>query len=76
MLVIKAIEHAKDIGCDKVYCSTWMTMYAANSLYKKLGFHIVRYITPRTFKLFDCIPYFYFYPILGERIPEFLYEIK
>ena len=72
---MRVIQHARDIRCDKVFCTTWTTMYAANKLYKKLGFKIISHIIPRTFKLFDCIPYYFFYPIMGERIPEFLYEL-
>ena len=75
MLVKKVIEHAKDIGCNRIVCTTWTTMYAANNLYKKLGFKIISHVIPRQLKLFDCIPYYYVFPIVGERIPEFLLEL-
>lgn len=75
MLVMKVVEHARDIGCHTIVCTTWTTMYAANNLYKKLGFKIVNHIIPRQFKLFGSIPCHYFYPIIGERIPEFRLEL-
>ena len=74
MLVIKLIEHTRNIGCQKVSLTTWTTMYAAVGLYKKLGFRIVGYINPRYTKVFN-IQLKYIYPMIGERIPEFLLEL-
>jgi len=49
-------------------------MYAAVGLYKKLGFRIVGHINPRYTKVFN-IQLKYIYPMIGERIPEFLLEL-
>ena len=73
MLVMKVVEHAKSIGCQKVYLATWRTMYSANALYVKCGFQNIGNRSSKVF--FKGLPMKYIFPILGERIPEFILDI-
>ena len=73
MLVMKVVEHAKSIGCQRVYLATWRTMYSANALYTKCGFQNIGNRSSKIF--FKGLPMKYIFPILGERIPEFILDI-
>ena len=73
MLVMKVVEHARSIGCQKVYLATWRTMYSATALYTKCGFQNIGNRSSKVF--FKGLPMKYIFPILGERIPEFILDI-
>jgi GNAT superfamily N-acetyltransferase len=41
------IEHAKELGCKKIYLSTYQDNYPALALYKKFDFKIIKKFTDR-----------------------------
>ena len=79
-MVMKVIEHAKDIQCKKIYCNTFRTMYAAINLYKKFGFREIGQIsyvqTPLYFPDTPyCIRVKHILKFIGEEIPELILHI-
>jgi len=79
-MLMKVVEHAKDIQCNKIKCNTFRTMYAAINLYKKFGFREIGQISYVQTPLYFpdkpyCIRVKHIFKLIGEEIPELILEI-